>query len=242
MTTVVELMSPHVLAVRPETPLAQAIRLMIDHKVSGLPVTGYSGQVVGILTEGDLMRRVETGTEGEKDGWLMRLFLPGRSAQRYVLTHGRLVGEVMTPDVISIAETAPLAEAAALMRTHRIKRLPVVRNGRLVGLISRADLMRRVGEALSTQPAAADDAAISAAIRAAMAREPWTFPKLVSVAVADGVVQLDRCLFDPRECQALKVLAENVPGVKRVENRIVCIEPYTGAVIDDPGAPQDQPR
>jgi len=236
MTTVADLMTRHVIAVRPETPVAQAIALMVEHKVSGLPVTGFSGEVVGIITEGDLMRRVETGTAGESEGWLTRLFMPGRAAERYVATHGRRVGEVMTPDVVSVPETATLAEAAALMQRHRIRRLPVVHNDRLVGLISRADLMKRVGEALSAPEASAEDAAIKAGIQAAMAREAWTFPKLVNVAVQDGVVQLDGCLFDLRECQALTVLVENVPGVKRVENRVVCIEPYTGTVISDPAA------
>jgi CBS domain-containing protein len=236
MTTVADLMSRQVIAVRPETPLTQAIALMVEHRVSGLPVTGASGELVGMINEGDLMRRVETGTQGEAGGWLTRLFASGRAAERYITTHARQVGEVMTPDVVSVPETATLAEAAELMRQHRIKRLPVLHDGRLVGVFSRADLMKRVGEVLSAEPASAQDTAIKAGIEAAMARETWAFPKLVSVAVHDGVVQLDGCLFDPRECQAMTVLAERVPGVKQVENRIVCIEPYTGTVISDPTA------
>ena len=236
MTGVADLMSRQVIAVRPETPLAQAIALMVEHKVSGLPVTGPSGEVVGMITEGDLMRRVETGTAGPSGGWFTRLFSPARAAERYVATHGRRVGEVMTSHVITVPETATLEDAAQLMERHHIKRLPVLHNGHLVGVVSRADLMRLVGEVLYAEPKSANDAAIKAGIDAAMARQPWTFPRLISVAVQDGVVQLDGCLFDLRERDAMSVLAENVPGVKRVENRIVCIEPYTGTVISDPGA------
>jgi CBS domain-containing protein len=236
MTSVAELMSRHVIAVRPETPLTQAIALMVDRKVSGLPVTGFSGEVVGMITEGDLMCRVETDTAGESHGWLSLLFKPGRVAERYVATHGRRVGEVMTRDVATVPETATLAEAAALMQRNRIKRLPVVHNGRLVGLLSRADLMKRVGAALSEPTTSAGDDTIKADVEAAMVREAWTLPRLISVAVQDGVVHLDGCLFDLRECEALSVLAENVPGVKRVENRIVCIEPNAGTVVSDPAA------
>jgi CBS domain-containing protein len=231
---VADIMIRRVLATTPETPLVQAIRLMTAHRVSGLPVVGPHGEVVGILTEGDLLRRVETGTAGDPPGWFASLFMPGREAAHYVLTHGRRVGEVMTADVVTAAEDTPLAEVARLMQRHHVKRLPVVRDGRLVGIVSRADLIRRVGEVLSDPAGSADDDAIQRAIDDAIAREPWADSGMARVTVKDGMVQLDGCLFDLHQRDALGVLAENVPGVKHVENRIVCIEPYTGTVISDP--------
>ncbi|MEJ1977130.1 MAG: CBS domain-containing protein [Acetobacteraceae bacterium] len=233
---VADLMTRQVLAIDPETPLVQAIHLMTEHKISGLPVVGQNGQVVGILTEGDLLRRVEIGTEEKAPGWLKSFFLAGREAENYVLRHGRRVGEVMTHDVITVAEDTPLPDVIKLMHRHHVKRIPVVQDGRLCGIISRADLVRRVGDILSAAPASASDDAIRQAISSAMDRELWAHGTKVSVAVQDGVVQIDGCLFDIRERQALGVLVENVPGVKRVENRIICIEPYMGTVTYDPNA------
>jgi len=229
-----DIMTHPVFAIDPETPLAQAIRLMTEHKVSGLPVVGTDGQLVGMLTEGDLLRRVETGTEGDRPGWLTSFLLPGREAEKYVLTHGRRVGELMTSRVVAVAPETPLQEVVALMQRHHVKRVPVVRNGQLLGIVSRADLVRRVGDALSAAPPTADDEAIRRSILAAMDKQSWAAGKMISIAVKDAVVELDGCLFDTREREALGVLAENAPGVKRVENRIVCIEPHTGMVTYDP--------
>jgi len=222
--------------VTPETPLVQAIRLMTRYKVSGVPVVGPGGHVVGILTEGDLLRRAEIGTAEKPASWLKSFFLAGRAAEDYVLTHGRRVSEVMTADVVTVTSDTPLADAIQLMLRHHVKRLPVVYNGHLRGIISRADVVRQVGVALSAESISVADGAIQQAIDAAMRRESWAHGATVSVSVKDGVVQIDGCLFDIRERDALGVLAENIPGVKRVENRIVCIEPYMGTVTFDPTA------
>jgi CBS domain-containing protein len=232
-----DIMIHPVLAIDPDTPLLQAIRLMTEHKVSGLPVVGRDGQLLGILTEGDLMRRVETGTEGKPPGWLSRLLRPGREAGQYVTTHGRRVGEVMTSAVFSVGPDTPLADVVTMMLRHRVKRLPVVHHGRLLGIVSRADLVRRVGQLLDAAPVSADDATIRRTILDTMARERWAPRTMLDITVKDAVVQLDGCVFDIRERDALGVLAENVPGVTRVENRIVCVEPYAGTVTFDPAAP-----
>jgi len=228
-----DLMSRSVVAISPDAPLAQAIRLMTDHRVSGLPVIDAEGRAVGMLTEGDLLRRVETGTEGETPGWFASFFSPGRQAEQYVQTHGRRVSEVMTPDVVCVGEDTPLSKVAALMQHRRIKRLPVVRGEKVVGIISRADLMRVVGESLGTSPATADDTAIRQRIVKELSSAPWA--PSVSVAVENGVVLLDGCVFDMRRRSAIGVLAENVPGVKRVENRLICVEPTSGTLIYAPG-------
>jgi len=231
-----EVMTNTVLAIAPDTPLAQAIRLMSEHHISGLPVIGPGGRIVGILTEGDLLRRTEIDTVGKAPGWFAGLFLPGRAAQKYVLTHGRRVDEVMTTDVITVAPAAPLSEIVELMTRYHVKRIPVTQDGRVVGIVSRADIVREVGRVLSAEPEARTDAAIRRAITQAMDRQTWSPGKMISITVKDGDVQLDGCLCGMRERTALGVLAENVPGVKSVENRIVCIETYTGMVIYDPNA------
>ncbi len=230
---VADLMSRSIVAISPDAPLAQAIRLMIDHRVSGLPVIDAEGRAVGMLTEGDLLRRVETGTEGTAPGWFASFFFRGRLAEQYVQTHGRRVAEVMTPDVTCVEEDTPLAEVVALMQRKRIKRLPVVRGEKVVGIVSRADLVRVVGESLGKNTATADDAEIRRQILEGIARAPWA-PTSVSVAVENGIVLLDGCVFDMRGRSAIGVLAENARGVKRVENRIICVEPETGTIIYGP--------
>jgi CBS domain-containing protein len=229
-----DIMTRDVVAVGPDSSVEQAIHLMTTRHISGVPVVGQGGQLVGILTEGDLLRRVETGTAGKQAGWLANFLMPGREAASYVLTHGRRVADVMTADVVTVSEDTPLEELVDTMVRHRVRRLPVVRDGRLLGIVSRADLVRQVGQALTASAAQTDDGAIHRAIIDAMHAQPWAPGNLVTVAVKDGVVQLDGVLFDFRERQALEVLAANVPGVKKVENGIVCIEPNTGMVTYDP--------
>jgi CBS domain-containing protein len=235
--TAAHIMTQPALAIAPDAPLAQAIGLMTEHKVSGLPVVGPDGALVGILSEGDLLRRIETGTAGRPPGWFTRFLQPGFEARNYVQTHGRRVSEVMTSDVISVDADTPLDEVVALMQKHRVKRLPVVRGGHLVGVVSRADLVRLLGQRLSQATAVVGDGPTRLAIRAAMEAEPWARAHNVTIDVDDGVAQLDGCMFDIQERDALTVLVENVPGVTRVENRIVCIEPYMGMVTYDPNMP-----
>lgn len=232
--TVAELMTRQVVAIDQNTSVVQAIRLMTQHRISGLPVVGQNERVVGILTEGDFLRRVEVGVAADSGTWLRRLFMPGRAAEDYVLRHGRKVSDVMTTTVVTVTPETPLPDAVALMQRHNVKRLPVVRDERLCGVLSRADIVRRVGEVLAAAAVSADDEAIQKSILDAMNQESWARNTMVTIAVKDGVVQLDGCLFNPSERNALGVLAETAPGVKKVENRIVCIEPYMGMVIYDP--------
>jgi CBS domain-containing protein len=231
-----EVMSRGVVAVGPDTTLDQAIKLMTHNRISGLPVVTADGLLVGILTEGDLLRRIESGTAGDPPGWFSSLFRPSALAADYVLTHGRRVGELMTIDVISVAEDAPLSTVAALMRRHHVRRLPVLRDGRLVGVVSRSDLMVQVGLALSAPRLEASDDAIRHAILAGTEKQPWSPGISVQVGVKQGVVQLDGCLFDMSARVAIQVVAENTPGVREVQNNIVCVEPYSGMILVDPAA------
>jgi CBS domain-containing protein len=227
-------MSRNVIAISPDAPLVQAVRLMIAQRVSGLPVLDTSGRPAGMLTEGDLLRRVETGTEGRRVGWFTAVFRPGRLAGDYVQTHGRRVSDVMTPDAVSIIETTPLAEIAELMRTRRVKRLPVTRDGVVVGVVSRRDLVVALAGELDVPATAASDATIRDKLMSELAHQPWVPRRSITIGVEDGVVGLDGVVFDIRERDAIRVAAENVPGVKRVENRLVCVEPNSGILIVGP--------
>src|SRR5579864_2402268 len=134
-----DIMTQPAITVRPETTIVEAAQLMLQRHISGLPVVDASGAVVGVVTEGDMLRRAETGTERRHRRWLEFVISPGRLAHEYAGAHARRVGEVMTEEVVAVSSQDPLEEAVRLMEQRRIKRLPVVESGRLVGIISRAN-------------------------------------------------------------------------------------------------------
>lgn len=137
-----EVMTRRVISVPPEASILQAIRLMKKNRISGMPVTDDKGKLVGIVSEGDFLRRAETGTARQRSAWFDAFFGPGESAKGYVRSHGLKVREVMTSKPITVCEDAPLEEVVHLMETRDIKRLPVVRRGKIIGIVSRANLMR----------------------------------------------------------------------------------------------------
>lgn len=207
-----------------------AMRIMLGAKVSGLPVVDEQGHLVGILTEGDLLRRAEVGTDHHRPRWLEVVLGPRRMAQEYVDTHSRRVGDLMTRDVLTIEESAPLAEAVALMEKHRFRRLPVTRQGKLAGILSRSDLMRAFLHALPVEKAVTDvpDTDIRIRIDEEMQRCPWITRSAITVDVAQGKVDLGGVVTNDAMRAALRVLVENVPGVTRVRDKLVIEEPAQG--------------
>jgi len=151
-----EIMTLGVVTVRPEASVKEAASLMLERGISGLPVVDASGRLVGIVTEGDLLRRVETGTERSRPRWLEFLLGPGRLANEYVHSHARKVQDVMTPGVITVSKDAPLQDVVSILEQRRIKRVSVTRGDKLVGIISRASLVQALArlaqEASPTRP------------------------------------------------------------------------------------------
>src|SRR5215472_13752857 len=229
-----DIMTRTVLSAGPETPVAEAIGLMLHNSVSGLPVIDDVGQLVGILTEGDLLRRGETGTERHRPRWLEILMGPGRLAEEYVRTHGRKIGEVMTRNPVCVRPDTTLKEIVELMERHRIKRVPVLDKEVPVGILSRADLLRGLAGALEGTPAAATtDEEIRERIVAELTRSAWVPRDGIAITVENGIVDLNGVILDEKERAALRVAAENVPGVRAVEDHLVWVEPVSGTIIDD---------
>jgi CBS domain-containing protein len=229
-----DVMTRDVITVGREASVANAIRLMLDNNISGLPVSD-NGKVVGILTEGDLLRRSETGTERQRPRWLEILMGPGRMAGEYVRTHGRKVEAIMTTDLISVAGDTPLDEVVGLMERRRIKRVPVIEGGVLVGVVSRLDLLRallRTIEAQHSEDRGDDD--IREQILAELAKAAWVPRDGLSISVKDGVVDLNGVILEEKEREALRVVAENVSGVRAVQDHLIWIEPVSGTVIEPP--------
>lgn len=226
-----DVMSFGVVSVRDTAPLADAVRAMLAHRVSGLPVTDAGGSLVGMISEGDLLRRSELATEPNRPKWLEFLLGPGRMSAEFAQTHGRVVCEVMTPDVVSAEEDTDLSAIVQLMEKHRIKRVPVLRNGQLVGIVSRADLLRALDAILARGKIAApaSDADIRANLLAAFEAQGWAPKATIRPSVTNGAVTLSGCVFDDRERDGLRVLAENVPGVTTVNDEMVTIVPFSDA-------------
>jgi CBS domain-containing protein len=225
-----DVMTWGVVSVDPDTTIMRAASLMLQHKISGLPVVDAKREIVGIVTEGDFLRRHEIGTQRRRPRWLEFLVGPGRLASEYVHACGRKVGEIMTPNPHTITPDTDLDEVVRLMERHRVKRLPVLDEGKLVGIVSRANLLHALATlAREATPQAGDDAAIRSQILTEYGKQRWA-PQ-INVVVRDGVVSLWGVITDERERQALIVAAENVPGVKQVHDHVVWIEPTSGMTI-----------
>ena len=227
-----DVMTSPVVSVEADTPVLQAVRIMLQRRVSGLPVVDKEGHLIGIVTEGDFLRRTETGTERRRPRWLEFLIGPGRLAQEYTRSHGRKVGEVMTPDPVSVSEHAALEDIVKLMEKRQIKRVPVVLGPYVVGIVSRANLLHALASvSRDAQPARQTDEAIRARLVDELAKQPWAPLALVNPIVRDGVVELWGTITDERERQALVVAAENIPGVKAVHDHLAWVDASSGMVI-----------
>jgi CBS domain-containing protein len=216
-----DVMTRRVISISPETSIVAAIQLMLKHRISGLPVIDNHAKLVGIITEGDFLRRAEIETERKRSIWLDALLGPAEGAADYVHSHGLAVKEVMTRDPSTVAENTPLGEAVLLMENKNVKRLPVLRDGKVVGIISRANLMRALLSIHRTAPQSSDDdAAIRERILAGVGRQDWSSGAAVDVVVHRGMVDLWGSVSDRAQRDALKVLAENVSGVFKVEDHL----------------------
>ncbi len=218
-----DIMTANVVTVGPDANIAEAVALMIEHRVSALPVV-KDGAVVGIISEGDLLRRVETDTDPKRSRWLEFFSSPERMAQEYVRGHARTVSAVMSSPVVTVDAEAPIRDVANLLETKGIKRVPVTFNGRMVGIISRANLLRALASRLKPEAAGdrSDDRKIRAALEDELRGKPWA-PALgqFNIVVEDGVVHLWGWVPPGAERQALIVAAQNTPGVKAVEDHLL---------------------
>lgn len=223
---VMHAMTPTVISVLPSQSVLDAVRKMLDYSISGLPVIDADKNLVGIVSEGDLLRRTELGTERKHNRWINFLFGPGKLAQEFVHAHGRTVAEIMTPDPVTVEEYTPLDEAAALMEKRRVHRLPVVRRQKMIGMLTRSDLMKAVAARGHALPSLQDsDQAIREKILEEIGKQPWAlFPLSVTVLVKDGIVDLIGGSTDSRQAEALEVLVTNTKGVRSVRNEITVLE------------------
>jgi CBS-domain-containing membrane protein len=230
-----DVMTSNVLSVPPDASVVDAAELMLQKRISGVPVINDHGSLVGIVTEGDFLRRSETGTSRKRPRWIEFFMGPGRLADEYVRLSGRKVSDVMTHDVWTVPPDAPLEEAVRLMERHNIKRVLVVDNGKVVGIVTRANLLHAMASfAHEIAPLSAADTAIRERLLAELKAQPWSPVTPIDVTVRNGVVQLSGVITEERQRQALRVAAENIPGVKNVEDNVVWVEPVSGLFVEAP--------
>jgi CBS-domain-containing membrane protein len=214
----VDIMTPQVIYVGPDTSVRSIAKLLAERQISGVPVVDSKRRVVGMVSEGDLLHRVETGTQHRRMWWLEMDESAQVLAREYVKSHGRKAKDVMTRDVTTVSPTTELADIATLLETRGIKRVPVVRDGKLVGIVTRANLIRALASApkSSTRATKGGDQAISSKLLNELRHQKWAQNAAVSVVVKRGIVHLWGTLPSEVQRTALRVAAETVRGVKRI--------------------------
>ena len=216
-----DIMTTDVCTVTPATRVGDVAKLLLARRISGVPVVDDKGALCGVVSEGDLLRRAETGTERRRAWWLELLTENRDLAHDFVKSHGLTAGDVMTASVVTVAEDAPLAEVANTLERGRIKRVPVMRGGKMVGIISRSNLLQALATAGTREgKAPAGDRALRDAVTQAFKRQTWTPDLTVNVTVQDGRVSLYGLVSSDDERRAMTIAAEEVAGVGKVDNQL----------------------
>lgn len=214
-----DIMTQEVISIAPHATVEEAAALMIKERISGLPVINGERELVGIVTEGDLLRRAEAGTQPGRPHWLQVLFSRNRLAEEYVRSHSRRIADLMTTDVATAPEDADLRDVVEIMQRRQINRVPIVREGRVVGIVTRANLLYAL-TVTPTMPVAAEDRAIKQAICAELRDRAWSARQL-QISVHQGVVDIWGLITDERQREAMHVAIENVSGVKRIRDHLL---------------------
>src|ERR1700690_3961815 len=223
-----------VITVTPETTIVEAANTMLQKHVSGLPVVDATGKLVGVVSEGDFIRRSEIGTQRKRGRWLRFILGPGKSASDFVHEHGRKIAEVMTKSPLTITEDTALEEIVELMEKNNVKRLPVIRADRVVGIVSRANLLQAVASLAREIPdPTADDDHIRNRVIDAMEKNDWC-PFGLSVIVKDGIVHLSGVITEERARKAAVVAAENVTGAVKVHDHLCWVDTMSGMYLNSP--------
>ena len=220
-----DIMTRQVVSIGPDATVTEAARCMLENRISGLPVCNSDGRLLGIVSEGDLLRRAETGTARRTSWWLAMFAGASTQAADYTKSHGRHVRDVMTESLFAVTEETPLEEVIRLLEGNRIKRVPVLRDGKLVGIVSRANLLHVLASiAPDVAPAAADDRVLRDRILETLRAQPWAPEISDNIVVRNGVVHLWGSVRTEAQRDALRVVAENTPGVTRVENHLSIVD------------------
>lgn len=216
-----DIMSRRVRTANLTTSVRKLAQVMTSGRISALPIVDRLHQVIGIVSEGDLLRRVETGTERRRSWWSDLLSDPNRRARDYVKSRGARARDVMTSPVISITPNTDAVDIADTMEKWQVKRLPVVSAGKLVGIVSRRDLLHAVGRAKSRgRGGKVSDAELRMRLRRKLDTVPWIGGALINFVVENGTIELFGMAMTTDQRDAVRVMAENIPGARVVKDKI----------------------
>ncbi len=219
-----DIMTQEVISIAPEATVAEAAALMVKEHISGLPVIDADRRLVGIITEGDLLRRTEMGTAPGKPRWLEVLFGRNQIADQYIRSHSRRIEDLMTADVAVASEESELGDIVAIMQRRQVNRVPIVRGQSVVGIVTRANLLYAMS-LNPPRPVTAGDREIKYRINEELRGRPWT-AKQLQLAVHDGVVDVWGLITDERQRTALHVAIENVPGVRQIRDHLLWVSAW----------------
>ena len=214
-----DIMTTAVVTVSEKASVDEAVKKMLDHHVSALPVVGDESKLVGLISEGDLLRRLQDSDRPRRSWWLELINSPETSAQDYIRARSQRIGDVMTRDVISVGENTPVSEIAGMLEKRRIKRVPVLRDGTVVGIVSRANLVHALAAASDgrlPQPSASD-AELRKAVALAIEEVPGAAVNLINFTVENGSVAVWGMADSDFVENAVRVAVENVPGVRHID-------------------------
>jgi CBS domain-containing protein len=220
-----DLMVSPVVTVQPSASVKEVAKLLLEQGISAVPVVDDQGKLVGVVSEGDLLHRPEIGSERRRSWWLLGLTDEETLAAEYVKAHARKVADVMTRKVITAAPDASLHELATLMEANAIKRVPIVEDGRLVGIVSRANLVRALASAQPALEIELSDANIQGQLLAHLQNQAWARPWLLNIMVKNGVVDLWGVVRSDAERRAVRIAAESMDSVRAVNDNLV-IRPW----------------
>lgn len=216
-----DVMVSPVITVTPSTTVKEVAELLLEKQISAAPVIDNQGKLVGIVSEGDLLHRAEAGTQRHRSWWLQGLLGDDVLAADFIRAHARNVSDVMTKRVVTASPQTPLHEIASLMEKNAIKRVPVLENGQLVGIVSRANLIQAVATARRLLEIPLSDATIREELLSRLREQPWAHISLLNVTVNAGIVDLWGIAESATERKAIKVAAESTPGVRAVNDNLV---------------------
>lgn len=224
-----DIMTTDVTTITPDTAVADIAQVLMDNHISGVPVVDAAGAVIGMVSEGDLLQQAGLGGAPRRSWWLRLASTPEQDAKDFVKSHGRSAADIMTTDVVSITEEASTTEIARVLEERRIKRMPVLRDGVLVGIVSRGNLLHALAGHRDDGPAApsADDRTVRQDVYQALQGKGWTSHGATNVIVTDGVVELWGWVESESERKAMLVAAEEISGVKKVIDHLGSVPPAT---------------
>jgi CBS domain-containing protein len=218
-----DVMVSNVITVGPDATVQEVAGILLKNKISAVPVISQSGKILGIVSEGDMLRRVESHTLRHRSWWLRLLTADTTLRDEFVKSHSHKVVDVMTREVLTVSPETPLGEIASVLEKNAIKRVPVVKGGKLVGIVSRANLLQGIATIGKTiKPAVAvDDATLREKVISQLDRQPLTWRSLINVIVHDGTAELWGMVDSESEKRAVRVAAETTPGVRAVADNLI---------------------